>query len=1028
MLRSARLVPLCVLVVALAASGGLARASVSLSVESVGGVQRLWAEVVRADGSVERSLIRESAATIGPGASGADPAGLAVFATWTENGTQRWSSYSRDAGRSWSQGRPTPMTLRLHDGAVEPGRPMPAAAGGLGLGADARLYIVQLRTVSLPEWRAALAGAGAEPLRFFPFNAHIVRMSPGAVSQVERLDFVERVEPYHPSYRLEAELRDWLAGAPVTGAFDDRGRLRVNVMAFEWGPRGKTRILGASEPFGASTADYFPSGHVLELWVDRDALRHVAALDDVQWIDRWMPFESDMDIGRQDAGADWLEGNFGYCGDGVAGEVLDGGTEETHQDFDGILVHGSNSSSSHGTNTYGIVFGNGARDGDGQAQATGFLPCSGAQGIAADYAFLVDRFAHTQELKNDPYYASFQTNSWGSSRTTQYTSISSEMDDIIWRLDIAITQSQSNAGNQNSRPQAWAKNIISVGGIRHYNTLDTSDDAWSSGASIGPAADGRIKPDLHYYYDSIYTTTSGNGYTSGFGGTSGATPMVAGVLGLFVQMWSDNVWNTDPQGATVFERQPHFATIKALLVNNAFQYTFTGTTSDLTRTHQGWGRPNVQTAKERAANSLVIDQSVALSVGNSTTYDVLVQAGEPELKVTMIYPDPPGTTSSTLHRINDVDLVVTAPDGTTYYGNNGLDAGNYSTPGGSPNSVDTVENVFVQNPQAGVWTVRVDAVEVNQDGWLETPGDDVAFALVVTGANADAVCGNGVREFDEQCDGADLGTATCSSRGCSGGGVLGCNTDCTFDTSGCSGCPVCGDGTCDPGEDCLTCGPDCISQSSQVCGNGICEAADGENCLTCPADCNGVQKGKPADRYCCGDGGGENPVDCTDGRCTSVGISCVQTPQFGYCCGDTVCEGAEDVPICGVDCAPPTPGEAAVPSGGMMTVTGYDRATDTLTVSYGTACSATDHVIEYGELTRAGLESYAWSGQECGLGASGVHDWSMAGTPDSLFFVIVGTDAVAAGSYGRDSLGVERPEDVTSTTCPLPQDLGNRCD
>jgi len=94
------------------------------------------------------------------------------------------------------------------------------------------------------------------------------------------------------------------------------------------------------------------------------------------------------------------------------------------------------------------------------------------------------------------------------------------MDDIIWRLDIAITQSQSNNGNRSSRPQAWAKNIISVGAINHYDTLATSDDCWCNGASIGPAEDGRIKPDVSFWYDDIYTTTTGNSYTSGFGGTS----------------------------------------------------------------------------------------------------------------------------------------------------------------------------------------------------------------------------------------------------------------------------------------------------------------------------------------------------------------------------------------------------------------------------------------------------------------------------------------------------------------------------
>ena len=52
----------------------------------------------------------------------------------------------------------------------------------------------------------------------------------------------------------------------------------------------------------------------------------------------------------------------------------------------------------------------------------------------------------------------------------------------------------------------------------------------------------------------------------------------------------------------------------------------------------------------------------------------------------------------------------------------------------------------------------------------------------------------------------------------------------------------------------------------------------------------------------------------------------------------------------------------------------------------------------------------------------------MTGTPESLFFVVVGTTATADGSYGLDSAGVERPEDAVSAACPLPQDLGNRCD
>jgi serine protease AprX len=683
-------------------------------------------------GGVAR-VLRETTATVRPGRLGADPAGSVRFADWDEDGV-RFFALSRDQGETWSEAQSVPTELMLLDGAAGRGQPLPAPLPGLAQAEDGRLFLVQFRTLSLPEWREALAFRGVEVLAYFPHNAHIVRMAPGRRAEVAALDMVERVEPYHPSYRIEDPLRRWLEDRAVS-----RDRRRVHVMALEWGAKGKERIAEAAEHLGATVVEKFPSGHVIDLDVDRAQLRVIAALDDVMWVDRWTAPGDDMDLVRQDSGAAWLEATHGTCGQGVRGEVLDSGIQANHQDFDGILFHGSNDVTSHGTSTFGIVFGNGNRDGDGNAQATGQLPSAGtcaSQGIFADYGFLGDRFAHTQQLKQSPYFASFQSNSWGSGLTTAYTSDSHQMDDIIWRLDIAIAQSQSNAGSQSSRPQAWAKNIISVGGIRHANTLSTADDSWSGGASIGPASDGRIKPDVNYWYDSIFTTTSGSpaSYTSGFGGTSAATPEVAGVLGLMVQMWSDNVWNTDPTGSTVFQRQPHASTIKALLVNNAQQYTFSGTGHDLTRTHQGWGRPSAQIARERAAASFVVDEAAYLAQGQKATYPVDVAPGQGELKVTMTYPDPPGTPSSSVHRVNDVSLKVTSPTGTVYHGNNGLLAGNYSTPGGSPNTIDTVENVFVASPEPGSWTVEVVATAINQDGCRRSRQIDSVFALVVTGA------------------------------------------------------------------------------------------------------------------------------------------------------------------------------------------------------------------------------------------------------------------------------------------------------
>jgi len=137
-----------------------------------------------------------------------------------------------------------------------------------------------------------------------------------------------------------------------------------------------------------------------------------------------------------------------------------------------------------------------------------------------------------------------------------------------------------------------------------------------------------------------------------------------------------------------------------------------------------------------------------------------------------------------------------------------------------------------------------------------------------------------------------------------------CTADvCSLLTNTCSNTAVsncCGNGVCEIGESCSTCAQDCISGVSTplLCGNGICEAGNGENCLNCPRDCNGVQSGTPRSRFCCGNGGGENPVSCSNSKCTSTGFQCVTTPVLGeeYCCGDGMCTGAETCGNCPNDC------------------------------------------------------------------------------------------------------------------------------
>jgi hypothetical protein len=113
---------------------------------------------------------------------------------------------------------------------------------------------------------------------------------------------------------------------------------------------------------------------------------------------------------------------------------------------------------------------------------------------------------------------------------------------------------------------------------------------------------------------------------------------------------------------------------------------------------------------------------------------------------------------------------------------------------------------------------------------------------------------------------------------------------------------------------------DCGSVSGALCGNGLCEAGDGEDCLSCPEDCAGKQNGQ--NRFCCGDGDGDGAIlNCgfdadgftvLDDRCITGGYFCRVAPRVPACCGDSLCEGQEQITgpdYCEADCAGSAPCE-----------------------------------------------------------------------------------------------------------------------
>jgi serine protease AprX len=624
--------------------------------------------------------------------------------------------------------------VRLKYATFDPAVSLPLVSDGLRAADRSRLWLVQFASTPTEDMRDAVRKHGGEVLRFATDHTHLVRVSADAIPALRELPCVRWVGPYHPAYRVDSsKLEAMVAGAA------EHGGARYSIEVLDDAGRG--RVADAIVAAGGLLEFVPRSGLRLEATLTYEQVLKLVRLDDVNFVDPTGPPGADMDIVRQLVGATPTLANAGFTGRGVRGEVFDTGIDLTHPGFQNPppLIHFSSPGTpDHGTSIYGILFGNDPAN----PAATGLLP-DAEQGIFCRYTVastfggpVTNRDLIAQLIAPaGPYRAVFQTRAVGAVQGSNYTTISAEMDAVTFEHDFLICQSMGDTGNMLSRPESWAKNVVASGGLNHNNSLTRIDD--SGGPNI-MAADGRFKPDLVAPRDNINTAAPG-GYTT-FGGVSAATGILGGCFGLATQMWHEGVWAGFGGGASVFADRPHVSTIRALVVNAAYQYDWTGGDPNIPRGSQGWGVPDLAAMYALRGRTFIVNETDPLVPLQTRSYTVHVLPGEPALKATMVYLDPAGNPAAAHARINDLSLRVTSPAQVQYWGNSGLRNGVWSPPGGQANTVDVIENVFVQNPASGTWTIEVIGSEIVQDARLESPALDADFALVVSGVSCYANC------------------------------------------------------------------------------------------------------------------------------------------------------------------------------------------------------------------------------------------------------------------------------------------------
>ena len=224
--------------------------------------------------------------------------------------------------------------------------------------------------------------------------------------------------------------------------------------------------------------------------------------------------------------------------------------------------------------------------------------------------------------------------------------------------------------------------------------------------------------------------------------------------------------------------------------------------------------------------------------------------------------------------------------------------GDEGTTGRETTGRETTTGATDPGPTTGVTT---DTSTGALTGDTSTGGEESSSGEVI-------LCGNGMIDAPEECDGANLDAMDCTTLGFSGG-ALTCTPECIFDKSKCTS-PSCGDGTVDPGEEC-DCGQQGANCTATQLGSAACTSLPSPNggnysagTLTCnsPASCS---FNKAACVYC-GDGI-KNAAEACDGgdlggqTCQSQGFasgnltcnSCAFNTAGCTKCGNGVVDGGE---------------------------------------------------------------------------------------------------------------------------------------
>ncbi|KAG2777715.1 hypothetical protein PC129_g8356 [Phytophthora cactorum] len=335
--------------------------------------------------------------------------------------------------------------------------------------------------------------------------------------------------------------------------------------------------------------------------------------------------------------------------------------------------------------------------------------------------------------------------SWGTPGS-DYSSQARDLDAFIYENpDVLVVVAAGNSGESSNTGQrtisspSGAKNVISVGASLNSAASFTdfgcpdifNERTVASFSSAGPTTDGRLKPDVVAPGMSLLSSqseapgsTRESSATCSLQGTSQATPVITGVAVLLYEWLRDGWWKNGTKNTAYAMKTVPASLLKALIIHSGDTLqqrmatlpasgvvSCSSLASDATDVkfpdvYQGYGKPNLTNIVDFTAVSgnssgnssdglpslyflpNSTENSEPSVAHNGEMVISFTVARDVDLRATLVWTDPPGSTQATSQLQHDLDLIVRVRNGTHTF--NPLTADS-STGRDSKNNVEMVQ-------------------------------------------------------------------------------------------------------------------------------------------------------------------------------------------------------------------------------------------------------------------------------------------------------------------------------------------------